>query len=117
MSFEMFAGDTKRLHFTLTSGAPNNDPLDITDATIQWQVSKGTTARFSAIPVISKATDDGIVITDSFAGTLTIDLLPEDTENLKGNFYYELQIVDATGDIATAATGQITIKPALIRQT
>lgn len=111
----MHAGDTKRLHFTLTSGAPNNDALDITDANVRWQVSKGTTARFSSIPVISKEIDDGITVTDAFEGLLTIDLLPEDTESLKGTFYYELEVIDATGDVATAATGQMIVKPALIR--
>lgn len=115
MSFEMFAGDTKRLHFTLTSGPPSNTPLDIQDTTIRWQASKGTLARFSVIPVLTKTIGDGLEVTDAFSGTLTVELLPGDTETLKGTFYHELEITDASGDVSTAFVGEMVIKPNLIR--
>lgn len=115
MSFEMFAGDTKRLHFTLTSGPPANAPLDIQDAIVRWQASKGTLSRFSTIPVLTKTIGAGLEVTDAFSGTLTVELLPEDTETLKGNFYHELEITDASGDVSTAFVGEFVIKSNLIR--
>lgn len=115
MSFEMFAGDTKRLHFTITSGPPSNTPLDIQDATVRWQASKGTLARFSTIPVLTKTVGTGLEITDAFSGAITVELVPEDTEALKGTFYHEVEIEDASGDISTAFTGEFIVKPNLIR--
>lgn len=115
MSFEMFAGDTKRLHFTLTSGPPSSAPLDIQETTIRWQASKGTLARFSALPVLTKTNGNGLEVTDAFSGALTVELLPADTESLKGTFYHELEVIDASGDVSTAFVGEFVIKPNLIR--
>lgn len=109
----MYQGDSKRLHFTITDGS--GAPLDISDAAVTWQASKGSTSRFSLTPVLTKAIGAGLTITDELNGALVVELLPADTENLRGSFYYELEIQDASGDVATAATGQFTVKPSLVK--
>lgn len=115
MSFTMFAGDTKRLNFTLTNGDASGTPLDISDAVVVWQASKGTVARFSAIPVLTKTVaNGGLTIVDELNGQILVELLPADTQALNGNFYHELQLQDASGDVATAFAGEFVVKRALI---
>jgi hypothetical protein len=114
MTFQMFAGDTKRLHFTITNGASPPVPLDITDAAVSWQASRGTVARFSRTPVLAKAVGAGITVTDAFNGAFTVDLDPADTSALSGSYYHEVQISDAAGDVATAFTGEFRVLRNLI---
>jgi hypothetical protein len=114
MSFEMYQGDTKRLNFTITD-ATTGDVFDITGATARWQASRAKTVGFSSTPLLTKTEEAGLEITDAIGGAVTVVLDPEDTLNLSGNFYHELEITDATGDVATAYTGTFTVKKALIR--
>jgi hypothetical protein len=115
MSFEMFAGDTKRLRFSLFNA--DGQPLDITGATVRWRCSRWKGDKFSSTPSIAKSSLDDIDVTDPFAGLLTVNLKPEDTENLSGIFYAELELEDVDGDIATAYSDTFTINRALIKPT
>ena len=114
MDFTMFAGDTKRLMFSITSGPPANAPLDISDATVTWQASRGNTTRFSKVPVLTKTIGNGVEVTDELSGNLTVELLPADTASLAGTYYHELQITDAAGDVATAFAGEFKVLRNLI---
>ena len=114
MDFTMFAGDTKRLRFTLTDGDSDGAALDISDTVVTWQASKGNAARFSAVPALTKTMGGGVTVTDEMNGKVTVELLPADTQALNGTFYHELQVVDASGDVATAYSGVFQVKRALI---
>jgi hypothetical protein len=114
MSFEMVAGDSKRINFTLLD-ATTGGALDITGAVARWQVSRMKGEMFSPTPTLMKSMADGIEVTDEFGGLLTVTLKPSDTVSLFGDFYHELELIDATGDVATVYTGTFTIKRALIR--
>jgi hypothetical protein len=114
MSFEMFAGDTKRINFTIIE-ASTQEAFDLTGATASWQASRARANGFSSTPVITKTEDNGLEITDVIGGAISVLLTPADTTNLSGDYYMELQLVDADGDIATAYSGTFTIKKALIR--
>jgi hypothetical protein len=114
MSFEMFAGDTKRINFTITD-ATTGAVFDITGATALWQASRAKPVGFSSTPLLTKTEGDGLEITDAIGGAVTVVLSPADTLNLSGNFYHELQLEDADGDIATVYTGTFTVRKALIR--
>ena len=114
MSFEMFAGDTKRINFTITD-ASTNDVFDLTGATAMWQASRARPTGFSSTPVIIKTENNGLEIVDVIGGAISVLLTPADTTSLSGDYYHELQLVDADGDIATAYSGTFTIKKALIR--
>lgn len=114
MSFEMFAGDTMRLNFSITD-ALTEAALDLTGATVRWQASRSKGTTFSRTPVLSKAEGQGLEIIDAFGGLILVTLSPEDTEELSGIFYHELETVDVDGDVATAFSGTFTVKKALIR--
>lgn len=111
--FEMCAGDTRRINISLVDqlGAP----MSIADCTVRWQASRGTAERFSATPLITKTIGAGIEVTDEFGGRLTVHLAPSDTENLAGDFYHELELRDATGDVSTPIRDTFTLLRNLIR--
>lgn len=113
MSFEMFSGDTMRVNFTITD-ASTGSALDLTGATVRWQMSKAKAIGFSATPIITKTEGNGLEITDAFGGLILVNLDPEDTEGRSGNFYHELECIDIDGDVSTAYTGTFIINKALI---
>lgn len=114
MSFTMTSGDSKRINFSIND--KDGVPLDITGAIAQFWASKLKNGKFSSTPVITKssANGGGITMTDAFSGALTVRLEPEDTDGLAGEYYVELQLVDVTGDVATAYTGTMTVLKDLI---
>jgi len=58
---------------------------------------------------ISIVDGDGDAVDVSTAGsTVTVTLEPDDTADLAGVFYYELQITDESGNVSTAMSGAIT---------
>jgi hypothetical protein len=114
MSFEMFAGDTMRVNFTITDASTGN-ALDLFGTTVRWQMSRAKPVGFSSTPILSKMEGDGLEIVDSFGGTILVRLAPEDTEGRSGSFYHELEIIDADGDVSTAYSGTFTVNKALIK--
>lgn len=114
MDFTLFQGDTKRINFALKRA--DGSLLDVTGATIRWQASKlKGQGLFSSTPSLSKDTANGIEVVDAFSGLVTVVLDPADTVSISGDFYAELETVDATGDVATVYSGQFQIKKALIK--
>ena len=107
-------GDDGQIRITVRDADGN--AVDLTDATARWWVGKAVTSIGDDI-VIQKGTEDGgIVITeDDGLYTLTIELQPEDTEELTaGRYYHECEVVDAAGDISTVSVGKFVLKPTLI---
>lgn len=104
----MTAGDTKTLGISVIE-KDDGSATTITGATINWKVSRSP--RQTA--VISKSTADDISITSGTGGTLTISLSASDTSSLLGDFYHELQITFASGEVATVLRGKMTIEPGL----
>jgi hypothetical protein len=114
MDFSLYQGDTRRIHFTITR--PDGTPVELTGAELRWQASKlKTPGVFSSTAVLQKTEQNGITIDDELNGILTVVLDPEDTLNLSGNFYHELESVDGSGDVATVFTGSFEVKKALIK--
>lgn len=114
MDFTMFAGDTRRINFSIKR--PDGSPLDLTGATVRWQASKlKPTGIFSATPTFEKTDGSGVEVVDTANGLVTVTLEPQDTVDKSGVFYQEMETVDYTGDVATVYTGQFEIKKALIK--
>jgi len=109
--FIMWAGDDKTLQVTVQDSS--GDPVDITGATaIRWQLSKSATKRPA---LIEKALLDGVTVISAPGGRFDVTLEPEDTEDLKGDYYHEAELIDSGGRVATVLTGTATINPALIK--
>lgn len=114
MDFSLHQGDTMRIHFSLKR--QDGNPLELVGAELRWQASRlKAPGVFGGTPLIVKTEQDGIDIDDDLNGLVTVRLDPADTLNLKGDFYHELESVDANGDVATVFTGSFQIKKALIK--
>lgn len=109
--FEMFQGDYKVFAGQVTD--PAGSPVDLTGFTaVRWQMSKSASKR---PPQLEKSIGDGVVITSAVDGEFEVTLDSADTEDLKGDFYHEVEVKDASGRPATVLSGTITILPALIK--
>jgi hypothetical protein len=114
MDFSLHQGDTMRIHFALKR--KDGTPLELVGAELRWQASRlKAPDAFGSTPIISKTEQNGIDIDDDLNGLLTVNLSPEDTMQLRGDFYMELETIDASGDVATVYTGSFQVKKALIK--
>jgi hypothetical protein len=105
----MFAGDSKILDVHITD--TDNAPVDITNDIVRWQLAKTVTDR---PPLLAKSVGDGITIVDGPQGRFEVQLDPDDTLPLKGQYYFEAEISDGGGFVATVVAGSVLINPALI---
>ena len=90
---------------------------DLTDASAKWYMAASASSTGSNVFVTKSTDDGGIIITgDINAGfVLTIELLPNDTEDLvPGAFYHECEVTDAAGEISTVTVGAFTLKQTLV---
>jgi hypothetical protein len=106
--FEMFAGNTKTIVIPVVDGV--GAVVDITGATIRWELSRSVSVRPS---ILQKTVGAGVTITDGPGGIFEVALISDDTEDLKGSFYHEAE-VKLGGEIATVKAGTIKINPVLI---
>lgn len=114
MDFSLHQGDTMRIHFALKR--QDGNPLELVGAELRWQASRlKAPGVFGSTPLLSKTEQNGIEIDDDLNGLVTVVLEPQDTINLKGDFYHELESLDASGDVATVYTGTFQVKKALIK--
>lgn len=99
-NFEMYAGDTKNIIIGVTD--PSGMALDLTGATVSWILKPPQPAAPISIRKISPQVEIDM-------DRITIKLLPEDTENLAGNFYHEAELTDQIGNVSTIMVGTVKI--------
>lgn len=104
---EMWAGDTKKLQYTVLD--ENDDPVNLTNATINWWLAESATST----AILTKTTADDISITDAANGVFQVTINPADTQNLEGRYYHEAEVTDDAGNVATVAVGVIKINPSI----
>lgn len=109
MDFTMYAGDSKTL--VVTAKDEDGAAVDITDATIRWQLARSV----STTALVTKSIGDGVTITDGSGGVFEVELENADTESLKGEFYHEAEAILTDGTIATVLSGTATINRTLIK--
>lgn len=110
----MKAGDTKRLICTITDETTQS-PVDLTEAGIRWWASRGTLEQFSRTPILQKSKGSGIVEESFIDGQFVVNLDPIDTRELNGSYYFEVEIVDAFGNVSTPISDTFTVSKDLIR--
>lgn len=109
-NFEMHQGDTKRLRISIKD--PSGTAVSLIGAqSIKWWVAKRVT---STTRFLEKTVGDGITVDDAAGGLLTISLDPEETEDVSGDYYHELEVIDSAGDIGTVLRGTMTVVRALV---
>ncbi len=91
--FSMYAGNTKHLAFAVVDEA--GMAVDVTGAMVTFVIAP----QNNPAPVITKSTNtNGVGVSSS---TITVMLTPDDTAALVGSYRYELEIVDASGNVST----------------
>jgi len=114
--WDMHSGDHKNLVVTVKNSAGAIVPL--TGALeVKFQMSKKTDTGFSSTVALSKALSAGITeieLTDPVNGVMAIKFVPADTGALKGEYYYEIEVEDATNNVATVLIGTLTILKDLV---
>ena len=100
---ELYRGKDRVIEVTVEDGF--GAPLDITDYTITWVVYKPTTGTI----VLTKTTSDGIVLTAPTDGVLEITLIPENTQNLLGQYNHEGEVTTPSGKQDVIFTGYFKI--------
>jgi hypothetical protein len=110
LDFEMHQGDTKRLRVYVKD--PDGVAISLVAAqSIKWWVAKKVT---STVRLVEKGVGTGITVVSAVNGELLIELEPDDTKAVSGEYYHELEVIDSAGDIGTVLTGAITIARALV---
>jgi hypothetical protein len=107
-NFSLTAGDTKTLVVTVRD--TDGSAVNIVGATIHWRCAKS----FNKTAAVLKSTSDGITISDGANGQMTIQLDADDTEDLVGLYYHEIELTSAAGDVSTVLRGTMKVTPQLI---
>jgi hypothetical protein len=112
--FDMTAGDTKNIFVTITDKL--GTPIDLSAASsIRWWVSRGTVEKFSRTPVLMKSLEVGIDEVSLLDGQFVIRLRSVDSAELNGAYYFEVEVIDAAGNVSTPVVDSFTVKKDLIR--
>jgi len=95
----VYRGDDKTWNLNFTDA--NDDPIDLTGATVFFTVKVNKTDKDSDA-IISK---DQASHVDAVNGQTTIVLTNSDTDVKIGNYYYDIQLVDTSGIVTTIVVG------------
>ncbi len=106
---EVRAGNSLIINILLKS--KSGDPVVLAGATINWWVSRLVTSTGADI-LIQKSSSPEIITSGS---TISVVLLPADTEHLApGNYYHETQVNFADGRVSTVSSGILRVSKKLI---
>ncbi len=101
-NFEMHQGNDKSIEVSVVDN--DGDAVDVSTATgAQYELAKNQ----SSVVKVTKTLGAGISVSGSM---VTVVLDDTDTEDLAGNYYHELEVIDAAGYIHTALHGWVDIK-------
>jgi hypothetical protein len=111
-SFDLFAGDSRALTFTVVDDSGNN--VDLTGASAIWEMAPLNWKSSAASPLLTKTSAAGGITLAN--GSFTLKLASTDTEGLtEGSYYHEAQITLADGiTIGTPLSGRVKVKSNLI---
>jgi hypothetical protein len=111
-SFDLFAGDTRALTFTVVDDSNNN--VDLTGGSMIWEMAALNWKSSGASPVLTKTSTAGDITLAN--GSFTLKLASADTQGLaEGSYYHEAQVTLADGvTIGTPLSGRVKVKSNLI---
>jgi hypothetical protein len=82
------------------------EPFPLTGATLRYEISTGSEP--SATAMVAKTIGDGITIVSAAAGTFTITIDGDDTEDMiTGDYHHECKLTTAAGKEYTLFRGTI----------
>ena len=110
--FSMFAGDSKAITVTVKDSL--GAIVDLTGASITWEMSQYAQGTFSRTALLTKTlAGGGITCPAPTTGVFNVILDAVDTASLVGYFYQEAEVT-VSGDKYTVLAGHISIQPTLI---
>lgn len=114
--WEMHRHDSK--NFTVTVKDSADVVVSLLGASeITFAASKKTDTGFSGTAALTKKLSVGdaeVEITDAVNGVCVVKLVPADTDSMKGEYYYEVELIDSSSDVGTVLTGTLTILKDLV---
>lgn len=103
-NIEFHAGDDKRLEVTVRD--EDDAVVDLTGIeSAKWSLAK--TANSTAL--VTHTLNDNISVVAATSGRINIIIDAADTEGLRGVYYHEAEITDASGKTGTILYGSATI--------
>lgn len=103
-NIEFHAGDDKRLEVTVRD--EDGAVVDLTGIeSAKWSLAK--TANSTAL--VTHTLNDNIAVVAATSGVIHITIDAADTEGLRGVYYHEAEITDASGKTGTILYGSATI--------
>lgn len=114
----IFRGDTANLDLAIKQ-AGTSIPANLTDASVFFTV-KERKNHLDSLAVISKCTPytNGIDVSNAAAGEATVMISSAETSTLlTGPHWYDVQVEDSAGDIATLITGRFIVTYDITRRT
>lgn len=103
------AGDTAVLEVTVEKD--DGTTKDVTGANVEFALASYTGQE----SIVTKSVGNGITIVDGPNGRINVRIEDTDTVALGDangrDYYYEIEVTDDTGDVATVTTGEWTIYP------
>lgn len=110
----LYKGDTLKITIPVRDAA--SAIVNLGGAGVTWWMGKNVSATGADV-YIKKSLGSGASLTSDTSGlyTITVDVDPEDSQNLSaGTFYHEAAVIDADGNIGRVALGKFILKPTLI---
>ena|SRR6185312_5688042 len=105
-SLYLYSGDSKRLIVEIKD--PHGKPYNLAGCTAKWLLGR------SGLSVLSKSSEEGISIQNTTEGRLVINLKPNDTKNLSGDYTHIVKVIDGSGNVYTVLTGTISIHQSML---
>lgn len=99
----MWRGDRKNVIIRVVDSEEN--VVNITGASIVWIMLNPNNK-------LEKSTSTGgIVLSDAPNGEFTVALMPDDTKDFEGEYYYhEAEVTDYLGNVSTVTTGNVALR-------
>lgn len=84
------------------------DPYDLTGMTARMQIRpfKGSPTVMATV-----TTEDGGIILGGTAGTIRVIILTAETELITSDGYYDVELIDASGEVDRVVEGAIKLNP------
>lgn len=109
----IFAGNRHVVEFTVTD-EDNSTPLNLTGLVLKYTIARFDQASnpITSSPLVEKITGTGIVHTDAVNGVAEVTFEESDTiDFVPDDYYFELEVFDATPEGVVVATGTLTVHP------
>lgn len=113
----VYRGNRKILRFTIVDADNSNSALNVTTYTLRFAATitsaSGDPVETAAVIQIDSTNDPTQVVkTDAANGIVDVILVAADTSSLNpGEYYMELEGVDASSNTEVLATGTLTVEP------